>query len=82
MMCAVSNCLPKLYFRIYRSTNEDTVADFMKHLKGEIQRQYMTVKPVLIMDNLWSHKTAVPAKHYDAFRVLFLPTYSKLPQVL
>ena len=77
MMCAVSNCLPSLYFRVYRSGNEDTVADFMMNLKGEVQRQYLSTKPVLAMDNLMSHKTAKVAQHYDAFRVLFLPAYSK-----
>ena len=77
MMCAVTNFLPSLYFRVYRSGNEETVADFMLHLKGEVQKLYLSNKPILAMDNLLSHKTEKVAKHYDAFRVLFLPAYSK-----
>ena len=73
---AVSNCLPRLVFRVEETTNQDTWKQFVHDLKTEIDKKYIQKPVTLVIDNHGAHIAYAVRPYYEGFNVLFVPAYS------
>lgn len=71
------NCVELLRFFVGGGTKTEVFEEYMEFLLTELSRKYPNKKLLIVLDNLWAHKTSLILKimsNFSKASLLFVPS--------
>lgn len=71
------NCVELLRFFVGGGTKNEVFEEYMKFLLAELSRKYPHKKLLIVLDNLWAHKSSLVLRvmrNYPKAALLFVPS--------